>query len=184
MRKFLCLISVLLVSVLCGCNGYREIDRGYLVTAIGLYEKDNIAEIYIEALSSLDASNKELQRVVLKAEGKDIISAYENLKATLVKPLYFELMGTVIFEGEGYKNLNFLKEIPNINYGIYVVKTDDVAALFENDRPKGILGYDIISLIKTTHAESNTQITNQFYQIADDINLPIVNFLNGNLVRG
>lgn len=182
MKKICFIVSFILIIALCGCTGYREIDRGYLVTAIGFSKADDKVDILIEAMSSSDVSDKKNERVVLTGSGDDEKSAYINLKTSLVKPLYFEQLGAVVFEDMETVNAEFLNEIPNLNFGIYIVRTDDIKNLFENDSPSGVLGYDIVGLIKNYNKESDDKILSQFYKVRQNGELPVVNFIDGRLV--
>ena len=178
MKRLVILLFVFLILFLTGC-GYREIDRGYLVTAVGFAEENESVNIYIEAISSPDVSDSPPERVVLMGDGSNLQNAFESLKLSLVKPLYFEQMGAVVV-GSNLNDeiISFLESIPNVNYGIYIVKTDDINALFEAQTPSGVLGYDIIGLVKT-----NTKNENQLYQInRKDFRLPTVNFKDGKLI--
>lgn len=168
--------------MLCGCMGYKEIDKGYLVTAVGISNKNDNAGIFIEAISASDTAKGENERIVLASNGNDIYQAYSNLKTTLVKPLYFEQLGAVIIEGYLDDGLNFIKQIPNINYGIYITKTDDVKLLFESYSAKGLLGYDIISLIKTQQKQNAKKLSTQYFEIQNTKNLPTINILSGKLI--
>ncbi len=183
LKKLQAFMSVCLVLALCGCMGYREIDKGYFVTAMGFSGQNGSASILIEAMSSSDVVNTDSERVVLSGSGNNTQQAYENLKSTLAKPLYFEQLGTVIFEGEIEENLNFIRRIPNINYGIYIVKTDDIKSLFEGKTVNGVLGYDIISLIKTQQKQNDIKAATQFYKVQNaKENLPVVNFVEDKLL--
>lgn len=178
MKRLVILLFAFLILFLTGC-GYREIDRGYLVTAVGFDEEKGSVKIYIEAISSPDVSDSPPERVVLAGDGSNLQNAFESLKLSLVKPLYFEQMGAVVVGGSlNGKIISFLESIPNVNYGIFIVKTDNVKALFEVQTPSGVLGYDIIGLVKT-----NTKTENQLYQInRQDFALPTVNFENDRLI--
>ena len=177
MKRLVILLFVFSILLLTGCD-YREIDRGYLVTAVGFTEQRGSVKIYIEAISSPDVSDSPPERVVLTDDGNNLQNAFESLKLSLVKPLYFEQMGAVVVGGSlNDKIISFLESIPSINYGIFIVKTDDINALFEAQTPSGVLGYDIIGLVKT-----NTKIKNQLYQInRKDFRLPTVNFKDDKL---
>ncbi len=180
MKKLITLMLLTLILSLCGCAGYREINRGYLVTAIGFSSTADNTTIFIEALSSSDVIPDKSERVVFWSNGKDADKAYKNLKNSLVKPLYFEQMGTAVFEGEIEENLVFLRKNLNINYDIYLVNTSNMKALFENDSPNGVLGYDVITLIKT---QSKEKATNQLYKVQTGKEmLPIVDFKDGKLM--
>ena len=183
MKKLCILISVCLIILLCGCNGYKEIDRGYIVTAIGFKDKNGTTDIFIEVLYSSDVTDEKNKRTILTASGPDETQAYKNLESALVKPLYFEQLGTVVFEKTTDFNIGFLKEIANINLGVYIVKTDNIINLFENATPNGVLGYDVISLIKTQQKEGFKKATNQLYKSQSyNFDIPYVNFVDGNLI--
>ncbi len=177
MKRCIVFLCVFCVLVLCGCS-YREIDRGYLVTAIG-FQKENVkSKIYIEAISSSDVNDSPPTRVVLESEGSNFENALTNLNRSLVKPLYFEQLGAAVISGDQTdEGISFLKSIKNINYGIFVVKTDDIDLLFKSQTPSGVLGYDIIGLIK-----NNGKFKNQLYQNGRlDFYLPLVNFSSDKL---
>ena len=169
--------SILLVFLFCfllsGCTGYREIERGYFVTAIAFSKSGESVSVLVEALFSSDVTNEKSERVVLKCVGNSEKDAFESLENTLVKPLYLEHLGAILLENELAENIVFLKQINGINGGAYVVKTSDATALFKNDSPSGILGYDIVNLIKKQNKKNSTKIT--LYN-ADNPRLPTVDF--------
>ena len=160
--------------MLCGCGGYREINRGYLVTGFGISEQNGTVTVLAEALTSSDVSDNPSKRVVLSGSGKTVSLAYENLKASVVKPLYFEQLGTVVLQNV---NAQEVKKLSDIKQDVYLVKTDDIKLLFGADTPSGVLGYDIISLIKTHIKQTKTEISNQLYNSQNEkFVLPEVNF--------
>lgn len=182
MKKICFLISFFLIIVLCGCAGYREIDRGYLVTAIGFSKRNDKVVALIEAMSSTDVSEEKSERVVLSMEGENVKSAYKNLKNSLAKPLYFEQLGAVVIEKNETIDMEFLNEIPNLNFGVYVVQTDDVKGLFENSRPNVAIGYDIIGLIKNYNKENQSKVSSQLYKVQQNNRIPTVKLSYGRLV--
>lgn len=183
MKKLYFLMAFALCFLLCGCMGYREVNRGYMVTAMGFGAKDDQSAIYIEALSASDMSDKKQERILLTGVGNSNKQAYQNLKSNLVKPLYFEQLGAVVFEKTIKPDFKLLGEIANINPGIYIVLTDDANTLFEGQTPSGILGYDIITLIKTREKETKKRIVNQLYKAqGKTIKLPTVNIFDKNLI--
>lgn len=174
------LICLLVTST--GCMGYREIDKGYFVTAIGFLNQADSVDIFIEAISSSDLIKQDTKRVVLHEKGRNIKQAYDNLTKSLEKPLYYEQVGTIIFQNDITNVLNYFKNSDNTYYGLYVVKTDDVKTLFENDTVNGVLGYDIISLIKTQQKSTRVKVAAQLYEVIyTDKTIPNVNFINGKL---
>ncbi len=178
LKKFFVLPLLCFLLLLCGCTDYREIERGYLVTAIGISTAKDEINVYIEALSSSDITNKETERVVLTGSGKDIKQAYKSLQATLVKPLYYEQLGTAFLENS---DADLLKKIKGVRFDVYVVKTDSVKTLFESEDINGVLGYDVISLIKTQQKGNESQ--NQLYKIQNKNQiLSTVTFSEGKIV--
>lgn len=177
MKKLLLLLPITLIFLLCGCAS-REIDRGYLVSAIGFSKEKDVINLYIEALSSSDTTDKPSEKVTLTASGTSPQIAFKNLSGTLVKPLYFEQLGAVVFEKEiNRQALNFLKDIPDINYGVFLVKTNDIDKLFKAQTPNGLLGYDIIGLLKT-----NGKTKSSLYAISrESFDAPTINIENGRL---
>ena len=175
MKKLMFLILLLSCLLFSGCEGYREIDRGYFVTAIAFLREGENTTVFVEALSSSDVIEEKSERVVLKGVGTSAKAALESLEKALVKPLYFEHLGAVILENEMVENLDFLKQNNGINGGAYIVKTDDAATLFENDSPSGVLGYDAVNLIKK-HNKNTTRIT---VLNAYNIALPTLDFKDG-----
>lgn len=180
------LVSLLLLS---GCADYKEIDRGYIVTAIGVYQQTNETTVVIETVSSSNVADDPPERLLLYGEGDSFKTAINNLTAQLVKPLYFEHLGSVIFQenstvGQQAQLLNYLINEQNINYDSHIVKTKYVSALFESDTHGGILGYDIIGLISNHNAQSKINIQNQIYHIFRQPNttLPTIAVSDGALI--
>ena len=172
-------ISIVLLGlcfVLCGCGGYREIDRGYFVTAIAIFTQNDTTTMLVEALSSSDVLEQENKKVVLCGCGDNTNQAFQNLKKTVVKPLYFEHIGVATFDKTTDEYISFLKEIPDISYGIYIVKTDDAKRLLESESPNGVVGYDTVALIKNAEKEQDKNFYNRLYNIKNDKELPTVNF--------
>lgn len=170
MKKTVLFLVAILLFLLCGCTGYREIDRGYLVTAIGISQENKKTNIFIESISSSDVADTPSERVVLTGIGDNIDAAFKNLTSSLVKPLYFEQLGTAVFDDslsdKVYMDfLTFLKQREGINLGICAVKTSNVKKLFELESPNGVLGYDIMGLIKMYEKETRIKIVNKLYQL-------------------
>ena len=181
---------VLSLLLLCGCTGYREIDRGYIVTAIGVSQKEGKINLFVEAISSSDVVDKPSERVVLHSTGDNINTAFKSLKESLVKPLYFEQTGAVIVENSVADKskkelLDLCKKHSAIGLGVYIVSTDNLNSLFEFDSPNGILGYDVIGLIDNYEKNSGKKLFNRLFEIkrqdflAD--NLPVVSVIDNRL---
>lgn len=190
MKRIILLAVVLSLLLLCGCTGYREIDRGYIVTAIGVSQKEGKINLFVEAVSSPDVVEKPSERVVFNSTGDNINTAFKSLKESLVKPLYFEQTGTVIVETSvnnvGKKGLlDLCKKHSDIGLGVYIVSTDNLNSLFENNSPNGILGYDVIGLIDNYEKSANKKLFNRLFEIKrQDFlanNLPVVSVVDNSL---
>ena len=190
MKRIILLAVVLSLLLLCGCTGYREIDRGYIVTAIGVSQKEGKINLFVEAISSSDVVDKPSERVVLHSTGDNINTAFKNLKESLVKPLYFEQTGTVIVEKSvnnvGKKELlDLCKKHSAIGLGVYIVSTDELNSLFEINSPNGILGYDVIGLIDNYEKSTNKKLFNRLFEIKRQgflaNNLPVVSVIDNRL---
>ena len=190
MKRIILLAVILSLLLLCGCTGYREIDRGYIVTAIGVSQKEGKINLFVEAISSSDVVDKPSERVVLHSTGDNINTAFKSLKESLVKPLYFEQTGTVIVEKSvnnvGKKELlDLCKKHSAIGLGVYTVSTDNLNSLFEINSPNGILGYDVIGLIDNYEKSTNKKLFNRLFEIKrQDFfanNLPVVSVIDNRL---
>lgn len=168
MKKTIVFCIAFFLVFLCSCNtGYREIDRGYLVSAIGFDKQETTIQIYVEALSSSDVEQGSDRRVVLTGQGDTFDQAFKSLNLQLVKPLYFEQTGSAVFNPLLLSGgIEFLQSIPNIHPGVFVVQTDNVKALFESETPGGMLGYDIIGLLKT-HSKK-LALSSQLFKVRND----------------
>lgn len=190
MKRIILLAVVLSLLLLCGCTGYREIDRGYIVTAIGVSQKEGKINLFVEAISSSDVVDKPSERVVLHSTGDNINTAFKSLKESLVKPLYFEQTGAVIVENsisdDNKKELLALcKKHSAIGLGVYIVSTGELNSLFEINSPNGILGYDVIGLIDNYEKNSGKKLFNRLFEIErQDFlanNLPVVSVIDNRL---
>lgn len=192
MKKSALILLTVAVALLCGCTGYREINRGYLVTAIGISADRGDYLITLEAMSSSDTTDKPAEAITLSGKGKSLDDAYATLKKQLVKPLYFEQLGAIIL-ADTLNNaqielaIDFYKKLPSINYGIYLVKTNDIPTLFDSETVDGVLGYDVIGIIKNFEKRNHIKLSNQLYEfnrngiensVAD---MPIINIADDKL---
>lgn len=190
MKKVLVFICIAGLIFACGCTGYREIERGYLVTAVGFKKQSDKTEIVLETLLPNDTAENIKETEILSGAGTNFSYAYKNLQNSLVKALYFEQCGVVAVDGtfspdEIATILEFCHNLPSFNIGVYVIKTDNINSLFENG---GTAGYDIIGLIKNKTENQGDIFSNQLYQIERDmskektISLPEINVINKKFV--
>lgn len=187
MKKIFVFAVCLMFVFCCGCNGYREIERGYLVTSVGI-KKENGR--YIVVLETLVSDGNEQNVKTLSADGDTLGKILDEMKSKNVKKLYFEHCGIIALESDFSDSeiaeiLNFLKNSNLFNLDVYVVTTDDVYRLLESGNSFQGVGYDVISLIK--NADKN-RLYSQLYELErkitykESFNLPKVNLKNNVLV--
>ena len=179
MKKVIVFVLIIGLSLLCGCNGYKEIDRGFIATAIAFYKSENRAHIIIETSAS-SMTEQNTKRIILSGEGDDFDSAAQNLYSQLTAPIYFDQLGTAVFENsltadeQGELLESFLTS-ENIKWDIYVVTADNVGALFKNDG-NNFLGYDIIGLINRHEKQTSKRLICRYYELRrNEFNLSSIN---------
>ncbi|MBR5473753.1 MAG: hypothetical protein IKU82_07180 [Clostridia bacterium] len=192
LKRFVLICIALSFLTLCGCNGYREIERGYLVSAVGFKQNKNEVTIAVNAMSPGGINDNDTQSVTLYANGKTLFDAYNALKSQLVNPLYFDHLGAVVIEDSAVSLLaeiiDFCKDLPEVSLGLYVVLTPDLQSLFESESPSDMLGYDIMGLIENYGKQNGVGVDNQLYKLqkilssGGKISLPTVNVTHKKLV--
>ncbi len=192
MKKSVLVLLVAIFPMLCGCTDYKEIDRGYLITAIGFGIEEDDFTLSLETISSSDVTDKPSEAIILSGSGKTVDDAYAAIEKQLVKPLYFQQLGAVVIdntlnEAQIKQAIDFYKNLPLVNYGIYLVKTNDITTLFNSETDNGVLGYDIIGIIKNFEKRNQANLLNQLFELNRNnftngiAALPTVNTVDGRL---
>ena len=190
MKKITVIILAVGLVFACGCTGYRELNRGYIVSAVGFKKQEGQTLVFAEALSPTETAENTKETEILSGEGETVLSAYRNLIKNSDKETYFEQCAAVAVEtsfdtDEIYGILEVCKNIPSLNVGAYIIKTDDVKSLFEVD---GTTGYDVVGLIKYKSKSENIKFSNQIYKAERDVlkngatKLPQVNARDGKYI--
>lgn len=167
MKKLKLFICVFILITLCGCTGYRETERGYLVTAIGFRKDNGKVEISLETLTASDTAQNSESGNILYGAGQNLTEAYYSLKSSLLKDVYYEHCGVIVVENsfdeeETVEILTFCRTLQSLGIGVYVVKSDNVSGLFETRILDESVGYGIIGLIKNAGQD---KFSNKLYQI-------------------
>ena len=167
MKKALIFLLCVSLFLCCGCTGYREIERGYFVTAIGFTKQGRNFNIILETLSPSDVQPSGETSHVLSGSGKTLDAAYDEINKSLIKKLYFEHCGVIVFnqnftEDELSEIFDFCSTFKTLNIDAFAVKSDDVKLLFETEAADESVGYDIIGLVKNA---GDNVFSNQLYQI-------------------
>lgn len=172
MKRFL--LSFCFIALLCGCSNYREIERGYLVSAIGIKHSSNNVQIYIEAQTT-NFTDKALEKVTLTENGNTLNDAFGKLNSRIVKPLYFEQLGLVVFEKNvTQEDLCFLTDVLKLNLGIYIIKSNNTKLLFDYDLSNNTLGYDVVTLIKNFEKTHSANTFSRFFEVLKTNDSPLL----------
>ena len=169
-KKFLALILVFSICIMCGCTGYREGDNSFVVSAMGFHKVDDSYMIFIEAVTANEAES-ELKEETFKASGKTLETALYSLKNEIYKPLSFQHCSVILvspsIEGDDFKSVvTFCKNIEGLNTSIYFAAAEEVEKIISAKAiSEAAGGYDISSLIESRAGEDGIKYKNRLYEI-------------------
>lgn len=184
-KTFLFLISVVVISSLCGCAGYRETNGGLVVSLIGVDREGDEIRMSVQTVLPDTEGNVDCETVFAKA--KNIDAAYNKLRQKTVKPLIFEhcvglALGNTLKKSDILVLLDFAEQKNDINLSINLFCTENAFGFLEETGEiyrQG--GYDVIELIKNNdenfenklfmimrelHRENNAKLP--FIRLKDD----------------
>ena len=159
--------------LLCGCSGYKEINNGYLVTAISFEKSGEESQILLKVL----LPENEDESLILSGSGSGFDEAFSMLLRTQAKSLYFEHCGVLAIKRDTPKNeiediLSFCHKKLNAPAAMRAVYCDDTKSVFDADKT----GYDVITLINNNGIKYENRLYALKRKINDkaDFSLPMV----------
>ncbi len=171
MKKII--LPMFCVLLLCGCSGYKEINNGYLVTAIAFDKTEDNSQIILNTILPEGTD----ETIILTGSGHDFNSAFGELKKSQVKTLYFEHCGVLAVKKDIPKNelvdiLKFCKDKIRLPIAVRTIYCTDATALFKADRT----GYDVITLINNSGTKTDNRLYSLGRKISDknDFSLPLI----------
>lgn len=172
-RLFVVFLPLVLVLTITGCQGYREIDSEYLISAIGFDKREDNFLAYTEVLA-ISTEKKDSKSKVFWAKGKTPYEAVSNIAALLPKTAVFDHCGTAIvsrsIEGEDLKGImKYLYDTKNLNLGIYMFVSSDIQKLLDCESQALSVGYDIMAVILNMEKTSGIRFRNKYYEIESRI---------------
>lgn len=173
-RTVLLLLSVCVcVFVLSGCQGYREIDSEYLVSAIGFDKSDKKFKVYCEVLA-IATDERDSESKVFSASGSTPYEAVGRINALMPKTAVFDHCGTALIsenlEGKDLKTVfDYLYDTKNLNLGIHLFVCEDIKDLLSCDSQAHSVGYDIMSVGTNIQKTTGISFKNKFYEIESRI---------------
>ena len=187
----LCAITAL---TLCGCDGYRETDNCYIVSAVGFDGGEKI-KISVEVISTGGGERSSAPTSeIISGEGESPEGAMFSLTSKVSKILMFDHC-TAIIVGESIKNeqldkvFDFGQELKEINLSVYMVRTGSAERLFNDSSPISVArGFDIAGNIKETEKDTGIDYNDRFFQLfaayknGEYYGMPILKAENGKII--
>ena len=169
-KKFLSLLLICALCLLCGCTGYRESDNSFVVSAMGFDKKGENYTIFIEAVTANEAE-EELKAESYEAEGETLEDALYSLKNKIYKPLSFEHCSVILvspyIEKEDFKSVvSFCKKTEGLNTSVYFAATEEIGKIISLDAvSEAAGGYDISAAIESRDEENGIRYKNRLYEL-------------------
>lgn len=171
-KKFVCaVVAVLLIFTLPGCEGYRETDACYIVTAVAFDGGENI-EISLEVVSTGGGERRsDAYSEIITGQGKTPENAMFSLSSKISKILMFDhctalVLGESVKENQLDEIINFARELKEINLSVYVVRCENARKLLALSKPSAIArGFDIVGNIRETEKDTGIKYENRFFEL-------------------
>ncbi len=174
MKKFLFVITLFsFIISLCSCGGYREIERGYIVTALG-FDKKSGDKLTVSAEVVSAGGNERANAPyseILEGEGVSPGEALFLLNNEISKELFFEhcsavILGDGLSEEQTKEIFVFLKNLRELNKSLSVAATENSKMLLNNSKSVSIAkGFDIERNINESRKETGENYQNSFYEV-------------------
>ena len=175
MKKAFVLIALFVpfCLFLSACQGYREIDSEYLITAIGFCEKEAKFTVYAEVLE-VAAEKKDTKSELFCATGKTPFEAVENIAGLLPKKAVFDHCGTAIIgseiTGKDFKKIiKYLYDAKNLNLGICLYCAGEIEEILSLKPRTTSIGYDIMAIKNNLEKTTGISFKNKYYEICDSV---------------
>ena len=171
-RKIFCVVLITLVCAsFCGCEGYRETDGCYIVTAIG-FDGGEKTKISIEVVSTGGGERRgDAYSEIISGEGETPENAMFSLSSKISKILMFDHC-TALIVGESVDKtrfdqiINFGRELKEINLSVYVVGCENAEKLLTESKPSAVArGFDIVGNIRETEKDTGIKYANRFFEV-------------------
>lgn len=167
------LLSLFCAACLTACQGYREIDSEYLISAICFDKGDNDFILYSEVLA-ITSDEKKTDTKVFSAYGKTPYEAVNNIAAQLPRTAVFDHCGSAVIsekiKGKDLKTvMKYLYDTKNLNLGIYLFVCKDIKKLLDCKSEALSVGYDIMAVERNIEKTSGIDFKNKYYEVESRI---------------
>lgn len=163
-------LLVMLVLSLAACQGYREIDSEYLISAVGFKEEGEKVRVYTEVLE-VSAEKRGTKSRLFSDVAETPYEAVENIMGILPKKAVFDHCGTAIIESGVSpavfkKIMRYLYDTKNLNLGICLYCARDIKKILSLKAQEFSIGYDIMSIKNNIEKTSGISFKNKYYEIS------------------
>ena len=175
MKKILISIFVLMLTLLSGCRfttGGAENDRRFIVAAVGFESDGALITVYAETIIiNSETPENEPAPKLLKGSGATINEAFEEIEASLARPLMLEHCG-VIAVGGGVtaswfdRICDYCLDDRRITLSSYMISCDSPEALLSETPESSVAaGYDIMGIIEQRSSSTGIFYDSRFFEI-------------------
>lgn len=175
MKKILISAAVLMLTLLSGCRfttGGAANDRRFIVAAIGFESDGALITVYAETIIiNSETPENEPTPKLLKGSGATINEAFEEIEASLARPLMLEHCG-IIAVGGGVtaswfdRICDYCLNDRRITLSSYMVSCDSPEKLLSKKPESSVAaGYDIMGIIEQRSSSSGIFYDSRFFEI-------------------
>ena len=171
MKKAFVLIALFVpfCFFLSACQGYREIDGEYLISAIAFSGEAEGYKVYAEVLE-VAAEDKDTKNELFSAGGKTPYEAVEEITGKLPKKAVFDHCGTAIIgsntSGEDFTGIiEYLYDAKNLNLGICLYCADNIEEILSLKPKTMSIGYDIMAVKNNLEKTTGIPFKNKYYEV-------------------
>ena len=175
MKKILISALVFMIMLLSGCRfttGGAANDRRFIVAAIGFESDGALITVYAETIIiNSETPENEPAPKLLKGSGATINEAFEEIEASLARPLMLEHCG-VIAVGGGVtaswfdRICDYCLDDRRITLSSYMISCDSPEALLSETPESSVAaGYDIMGIIEQRSSSTGIFYDSRFFEI-------------------
>ncbi len=155
----LLIFSVLLSG--CSYSDYTEPENRTVVTAMLISSNASLYSVILETLNADDTENgEEYKTKYLVGEAENINKAVDNIQSEISNELSLYHCPLIICDAELYnlkqdEIFDYAVSNPQISLSAYLLLTDKIYDLIENEEESVFLGYEVTDMIELKDIDSN-----------------------------
>ena len=177
MRKItLVLMTLSLMSVLCGCMATTTQDHQYLIASMGFDKNYDRITATVEAVAINSEDNAGKKRILLKGEGKTAQEAMEEAEKKATQPFDLSHCGVIVLGGnltnkDFEKICDYCYDTAEITFSVYILSCENADTLLKAKPVSSVAaGYDLMSIIIKETEKLNKKFRNSLYEVVAEKN--------------